>query len=315
MRTLAAALAAALAFGAGAQEITVYRGMCDASAAVALDDVHFVVADDEDNTLRVYRRRVPQPVATVPLAKALGTTKESDLEGAARIGDAIYWISSHARNARGDVRADRYRLFVTRIDRSASPPVVTPPAAMQTQLLAQLIATDAMRPWQLREASRLAAEAPGGLNIEGLAATADGKLLIGFRNPLREGKALVVALENPQAAAAGAAATFGPPIGLDLGGRGVRSIERLEEGYLIVAGPVADQGDFALYRWIGSAGEEPRPVTGITLGSLRPEALFVWPGSRRVQLLSDDGGVVTAGVACKDRPASTRSFRSIELEL
>jgi hypothetical protein len=33
---------------------------------------------------------------------------------------------------------------------------------------------------------------PGGLNIEGLAATPDGQLLIGFRNPLSEGKALLL---------------------------------------------------------------------------------------------------------------------------
>jgi hypothetical protein len=30
--------------------------MCDASAAVALDADHFVVADDENNVLRIYRR-------------------------------------------------------------------------------------------------------------------------------------------------------------------------------------------------------------------------------------------------------------------
>jgi len=31
-------------------------GMCDASAAVALGNDRFIVADDEDNVLRVYRR-------------------------------------------------------------------------------------------------------------------------------------------------------------------------------------------------------------------------------------------------------------------
>lgn len=313
--TAVTALAAVLAAGAQAQAVTEYRGMCDASAAVALDDRHFVVASDEDNTLRVFRRGEPVAVATVPLQRALGTDKESDLEGAARIGDAIYWISSHGRNSSGKVRADRYRLFVTAIDPSTSRPVVAPPAAMQTAILTQLLATDALAPWRLREASKLAPEAPGGLNIEGLAATPDGQLLIGFRNPLRDGKALVVALQNPRPASMGAAATFGPPIGLDLGGRGVRSLERMDNGYLIVAGPVADRGDFALYRWSGAPGAAPQVVSGVTLGTLRPEALFVWPGTRRVQVLSDDGGVMSAGVACKDRPEAERSFRSIELDL
>ena len=33
-----------------------YSGMCDASAAIALDKDIFLVASDEDNVLRVYRR-------------------------------------------------------------------------------------------------------------------------------------------------------------------------------------------------------------------------------------------------------------------
>ncbi|MCX5638922.1 MAG: DUF3616 domain-containing protein, partial [Planctomycetota bacterium] len=36
-------------------KILVYRGMSDASAAVAVSDDMFVVADDENNILRVYK--------------------------------------------------------------------------------------------------------------------------------------------------------------------------------------------------------------------------------------------------------------------
>src|SRR5688572_9082053 len=39
---------------ADAPRIVVFTGMCDASGAVALSDRRFVVADDEDNVLRVY---------------------------------------------------------------------------------------------------------------------------------------------------------------------------------------------------------------------------------------------------------------------
>ena len=38
-----------------------FTGACDASAAVALDHDLFVVANDEDNTLRVYSRLRPGP--------------------------------------------------------------------------------------------------------------------------------------------------------------------------------------------------------------------------------------------------------------
>jgi len=49
-----------------AQKAISYRGICDASAAVPLDQDHFVVADDEHNTLQIYRRDLPDPVSAVP---------------------------------------------------------------------------------------------------------------------------------------------------------------------------------------------------------------------------------------------------------
>jgi len=48
------------------------------------------------------------------------------------------------------------------------------------------------------EASHLAPKTPGALNIEGLCATPDHKLLIAFRNPLPQSKALLIPLENPE---------------------------------------------------------------------------------------------------------------------
>lgn len=47
-----------------------YVGMCNASAAVALDINKFIVADDEDNILRIYDRNVTaRPFQTVSLSK------------------------------------------------------------------------------------------------------------------------------------------------------------------------------------------------------------------------------------------------------
>ena len=36
-------------------------------------------------------------------------------------------------------------------------------------------------------------------------------------------------------------------------------------------------------------------------------------GGGTLQVLSDDGGVVTNGTACKDRPMTAQEFRSITL--
>ena len=299
-----------------AQEF-VYRGMCDASAAVALDADHFVVADDEQNTLSVYRRGKQAPVGTVPLSKFLGTKEgqESDLEGAAELDGRIYWIASHGRNSKGKAREERHRLFATERVPGSTPPTLRTFGAPYVHLLDDLTTAETLKAFGLEAASQRAAEAPDGLNIEGLAATPDHRLLIGFRNPIPGGRALIVRLENPdEVVTSGARARLGAASQLDLGGRGIRSIERVGDVYFIVAGPPADMGTFALYRWSGQAGEAALPMPGTVLGTLRPEALFAVPNTRRLQILSDDGGIVTNGVACKDRPVAERSFRSITIE-
>ncbi len=311
---LAALLAASLATPAGAQQPATYNGPCDASAAVALDTSHFIVANDENNTLAIYRQGHPAPVGTLDLADFLGTAKgdESDIEGAATIGQRIYWIASHGRNSKGKARPDRQRFFATEIV-PGQPPGVRTIGQPYAGLLRDLLATENLKPYGLDEAARRAPEAEGGLNIEGLAATAEGKLLIGLRNPLHRQKALLIPLDNPAEVIAGQRALFGTPMELDLGQRGIRSIERIGNDYLIVAGPPADQGSFALYRWSGQRHDAPVAITGTDLKNLRPEALFALPGSAQAQLLSDDGGLSVDGVACKKLPADRQGFRSQQL--
>ena len=314
--TIAALLAVGLAAPASAQQVTTFNGPCDASAAVALDAAHFIVANDENNTLHVYRQDQPTPVASLNLANFLGTAadEESDIEGATVIGSRIYWITSHGRNSKGKERPARQRFFATDLV-PGQPPTVKPVDRAYTDLLRDMLAAETLKPYRLGDAARLAAEADGGLNIEGLAATADGKLLIGLRNPLRQQRALLIPLDNPDEVIAGKRARFGEPILFDLGQRGIRSIERVGSSYLIVAGPTADRGSFALYRWSGRRGDAPNPVTGIDLKNLRPEALFAIPDSSRVQLLSDDGGIVIGSIECKSLPGTSQTFRSLNLTI
>lgn len=306
MRALAALLLCAA--GAAAAQ-TRYEGLCDASAAVALDARHFVVADDEHNKLSIYRRGEAKAVGKVELDKFLKTDKEADLEGSAQVGSRIYWISSHARNSAGKPREDRQRFFATAIHGTTVEPIGKP----YTALLADLLAAPALAPLKLADAARRAAEADGGFNIEGLAAAPDGSLLIGLRNPVPRGLAIVIPLLNPAELVDGnGPARFGTAIRLDLGGRGVRSIERVGNGYLIAAGPPADDGTFALLRWSGKPGEAPVALK-LELGTLRPEALLTWPDGQ-VTLLSDDGGVLVGNKACKDAAKAGRSFRALDFK-
>lgn len=298
-------------FATYGQTVERYERMCDASAAVALDARHFVVAGDEKNVLLIYERGRPKVLAQVPLDDFLRSKgDEADLEAGTRIGERIYWIGSMSRDGKGRPAPARDRFFATDIVGGSTPPTLRPVGKAPSHLRDAIISSEAGRELQLEQAAAKAPEAPGGLNIEGLTHTDDGTLLIGFRNPLRAGKALVLPLLNPAELIAGQAPRFGQAIALDLGGRGVRSMTRTADGFLVVGGPVADDGSFALFHWRGGS-DTPQRLTRPTLGTLRPEALFGWPGGAQWQLLSDDGGVIEDGKLCKKLKTHKQSFRSL----
>src|SRR5690606_19730823 len=78
-----------------------FEGTCDASAAVELGRTRALVADDENNVLRIYDvERGGRPLAEIDVSASLGiddAKAESDLEGATRVGERAYFLSSHAR--------------------------------------------------------------------------------------------------------------------------------------------------------------------------------------------------------------------------
>src|SRR6187402_2722625 len=92
-----------LCSSAAGQEIststTRFTGICDASAAVHIKDDLVAIADDEDNSIRIYSAvRGGKPVFVANLSRFLAADPrypEADLEAGARIGDRIYWITSH----------------------------------------------------------------------------------------------------------------------------------------------------------------------------------------------------------------------------
>jgi len=299
---------------------------CDASAGLAIGDKLFAVASDEDNWLRIYDPTQPgPPVQAVNLAPLLGIAsgKEMDIEGATQIGDTSYWITSHGANASGEPAPSRQILFAMRVeitDGLVSYSVVGSP---YRKLLNDLIDAPTLAEFDFRAASKRPPKEPGALNIEGLCSL-NGQLLIGFRNPVRDGKALLLPLTNVPALVGrsdeqNVAAEFGEPISLDLGGRGIRSIEYDAEQsvFWIVAGRFDGERDFALYRWKG-AGHAPRNMD-VEFGKWNPEALTIWPNQGAFQILSDDGERTLEEVdedqSCKDLSLENRRFRSGWLEL
>jgi hypothetical protein len=295
---------------------TIYFGMCDASAGVALATNVFAVANDEDNVVRLYQiDRTNGPVGGVDLSSFLRVDRgwpETDLEGAAWIGDWIFWIGSHGRNHDGKARLSRQRLFATRMMRTNGIVRLVPVGKPYMNLLSDLVHEPRLSPYRLATASRLPPKARGALNIEGLCATPNTNLLIGFRNPIPQGRALLVPLRNPFEVVAGRPARFGDPILLDLGGQGIRDIGFWQGHYIIIAGAFDGSSHSRLYFWNGDEAA-PKRVEGVHLKGINPEAVVVYPQNNDAfQLLSDDGTMLINGVDCKklSNPMQRR-FRSV----
>lgn len=290
--------------------------MCDASAGVALDANHFAVANDEDNPIRVYKAdEASLPLQTFDFSKEIHIDQrkpEMDIEGACWLGDKIFWISSHGRNKDGEVRLSRQILFATTCTKTEKGFDIKPAGRPYRLLLMDLASEPRLRSFRLDEASRLAPKQPGALNIEGLCATPEKKLLIGFRNPLPQSQALLIPLENPDAIITGERAKFGEPILLPLDGLGVRDIAFWRNQYLIVAGAVDGQLKSELFLW-GGKGTQPKRVDWLEPNNFNPEALIVYEGrDTAFQVLSDDGTRRIGTESCKHlRDPKERRFRSV----
>src|SRR5262249_2249529 len=130
-----------------------------------------------------------------------------------------------------------------------------------------------------------------GFNIEGLVMAPDNTTgYICFRAPISPAsnrtKALIVPVTNFTSLVIGnptaGPATFGAPIELDLGGRGIRDIAKnASNQYVIIAGPPDDATgvapkDFRLYTWTGNPADAPLLRTA-TLAGLNPEGIAEVP--------------------------------------
>lgn len=329
-----------------------HTGKSDASTAIAIDSNNMIVADDEDQVLRIYPRlNSGLPSNGFDQTPNLGLTdfsggiaREVDIEGSAQVGNRIYWIGSHSNSATGANRPNRTRLFATDIS-----------GAGAASTLAYVGRYDGLKTdlinWDVTNAHGLGAnffglstsaavgtipEAPdgSGFNIEGLVFAPDNTTgYISFRAPIvpanARTKALIVPVTNMAALVSGnpsaGPATFGTPIQLNLGGRGIREIKKnASNEYLIVAGDAGTLGNFATYSWTGNPLDPPLPRLS-NLTSLNPESIVEIPvglnafsplAAVNVTLLSDNGDDVYYGdgVLAKDLPNNEfKKFRSDEV--
>ncbi|MFD8336083.1 DUF3616 domain-containing protein [Streptomyces solisilvae] len=288
-------------------------GSSDSSAAVDVGGGYMVVADDESNVLRLYRRDASgAPVRTWDVSSDLDVDKEIDIEAAARVGDTIYWTGSLGNNKDGEPKEDRFTLFTTTVSGSGADTELAVDGSYQG-LREDLVAWDKANGDRLGFAKGTAdGQVPkqiDGFNVEGLefAPGSGSTAYLGFRAPLvppaEGGEALLVPVTNADELARSGGdkdthATFGDPITLDLGGLSVRDIRRNDKGqYLIVAGSWAAEDNsapYALYSWDGVAGHQP--VKRLDLPTADPGgweivvdvADLTAPGAR-AQVITDSG--------------------------
>lgn len=322
-------------------------GTSDASSAIAIDGNYMFVADDEDQTIRLYdRNNSGLPLASFDFTSLLGLSgsSEVDIEASTRIGDTIYWTGSHSNNSSGNDAPNRERIFATQISGTGENTTLTFQGYYRF-LEDDLIAWDNSNGHGLgagylglaaSAANGVSPEVPNGFNIEGLTVAPDGNTgYIAFRAPnqptTNRTQALIIPVTNftsilNTTGGTTGSANFAAPIFLDLGGRGIRSIERnTNNQYLIIAGPAGGAtgnppNDFRLYTWTGNATDAPvlrvADLTALnTNGSF--ESIVEVPDSltntSQIQLLVDNGDTVwyNNGTISKDLAQDNfQKFRS-----
>lgn len=268
-------------------------GVFEPSAVVQLADGRFLVVEDEKDfpfsAITLAGARVSAlPLVVDPAAE--GARKIDDLEGLTVGPDGwVYALTSHSRDGNGDEKASRDKLLRFRVegDRLVDLRVC--------RTLKPALA--AVHPLLAAAAAVIDPKTAGGLNIEALEMTPDGRLLVGFRSPLDHGAALVAVIDNPAAIfEAGAPPAIAPELyRLDLAGNGLRALSWVPAlgGYLAVGGPPSREASgFRLWFWGGPGDLHPCPTTLPGLDGLA-HAEGVTPalvnGREMILVVSDDG--------------------------
>lgn len=318
----------------------------DASTAFSLDAQWMIVGDDEDQGLRIYNRlRSGNPLAWFDFTSYLnlhdledGSPREVDLEASTRLGNRIFWMGAHSHGALAAVKTNRSRIFATDLTGTGSSATLSFVGRYEW-LKVDLINWDSTNGhgkgsnyFGLAASAEpgVDAKAPdgSGFNIEGLsmAPGSSSVAYVGFRAPLVppgvRAKALIVPVQNFATLAIGngppGSARFGAPIELNLGRRGIRSIECTPAGCLIIAGPPGKASDvapydFKLFTWTGNAADRPEQraasLTGLNPESIVELPLAPWTPASQVQLLSDNGTTVFYGDGVEAKHLDERAFR------
>ncbi len=233
-------------------------GLHEPSAIVQLEDGRFLIAEDEkDHPFSLVTLRRDGGVERSYLAPGLfdfndGFWKLDDLEGLALDPSGwIYAITSQSLDGQGKSKKSREKLVRFRVKGERVVDAGSVGSVKSALMAAHPVLANAAAIRQVKSG--------GGLNVEGLETSADGRRLwVGLRSPLLDGRAILACIENPSGIFD---ADEAPRIAarletLDLGGQGIRGMSYVPSlgGYLLVSGPTGSADEaFRLWFWRGDA--------------------------------------------------------------
>lgn len=239
----------------------------DISAIGAVGDFLVIGSDEVPDRVQLLKRLAPDRYQVSGKVKLRDGHKEIDIEGIACDGRTVYVIGSHSykrHNLKDDKTRgeNREQLTETELEQSRN-------ALYRFNLDPQGNASDPekidVRPIieddKILGAFSKIPSKENGVDIEGIAT--DGKwLYLGFRGPMLDNTfvpVLRIKFDSPQA---DHELRF-----VSLGGRGIRDLARVQNGFLVLAGPVGDgPGSYQLYHW---DGEDVVPGTDRPAGKVK----------------------------------------------
>lgn len=267
------------------EQTTWLQGSCDASAMADVGGGYFYVADDENNILRLYNSQFSgMPLRTVNAESFANGSEEYDVEGAtvSDDGKTIYWITSLANSKKGKEKPYRNRAFTTKINGSGAEATLTS-GAYSEKFRDAMIKFGDDNGWNFSASASFAnsmiPKRIDGFNVEGLTLKTggNGAAYIAFRAPCVPKKgvtttssnrkyAVMATVENFEQIFSGSgksstAVQVGAPVLFDFGGLGIRSIERVGDYYVIIAGLFEGGGTPKAYLWDGTTNENADPIT------------------------------------------------------
>ena len=273
--------------GSTVPERTVWLfGSSDASAIADVGEGYFIVADDESNILRLYS----STLSGMPLTQFDATNwangksgEEYDVEGAtvSEDGKTIYWLTSLSNNKSGKEKPYRNRAFSTKVNGSGAATTLSK-GAYTMKMRDAMIAFGDANGWNFTASAsfenKMIPKRIDGFNIEGLTLKkGGGAAYIGFRAPCVPQKgvtpnssnrkyAVMAVVNNFESMLSGSGESsttpqVGEPILFDFNGLGIRSIERVGDYYVIIAGLFEGGGIPKAYLWDGTIHTDAAPFT------------------------------------------------------